>query len=114
MCDSGTVLSKGGRRYFVTFIDYFKYCYVYLLKAKDEVLGNSKKVEKRSEKSIKILRFDKGGEYMDNDFTQFCQEHGIIHEVTSPYTPQSNSVAERKNRTFPRYDKLYACKFMCS
>jgi len=31
--------------------------------------------------------------------TEYCQEHAIIHEVTTPYTPQSNSVAERKNRT---------------
>ena len=29
----------------------------------------------------------------------FCQEHDIIHEVTAPYTLQSNGVAERKNRT---------------
>lgn len=36
---------------------------------------------------------------MDNDFTQFCQENGIIHEVIAPYTPQSNGVAERKNMT---------------
>jgi len=29
----------------------------------------------------------------------FCQEHNIIHKVTAPYTPQSNSVAEQKNGT---------------
>jgi len=30
--------------------------------------------------------------------TEFYQEHDIIHEVTAPYTLQSNGVAERKNK----------------
>ena len=30
--------------------------------------------------------------------TKFYQEHEIIHEITAPYTPQSNGVVERKNK----------------
>jgi transposase InsO family protein len=48
---------------------------------------------------IKRLQDDHGGECTSNDFSQFCAEHGIIHEVTPPYSPQSNGVAERKNQT---------------
>ena len=31
--------------------------------------------------------------------TKFYQEYGIIYEIIAPYTPQSNGVADRKNRT---------------
>ena len=55
--------------------------------------------ENQREKKIKILRSDRGGEYTSKDMTEFCQEHDIIHEVTAPYTPQSNGVTERKNKT---------------
>jgi hypothetical protein len=36
---------------------------------------------------------------LSNEFNLFCAEHGIIHERTSPYSPQSNRVVERNNRT---------------
>jgi len=32
-------------------------------------------------------------------FNDFCVKESIIHEVTPPYLPESNEVAERKNRT---------------
>ena len=38
-------------------------------------------------------------EYTSNEMNQFCQDNGIIHQITAPYSPQSNGVAERKNRT---------------
>jgi transposase InsO family protein len=56
-------------------------------------------VENQLERKIKRLRSDGGGEYFSGDFFDFCVEHGIIHERTPPYSPQSNGVAERKNRT---------------
>ena len=45
------------------------------------------------------MRSDREGEYFSNDFFEFCAVHEIIHERTSPYSPQSNGIAERKNRT---------------
>ena len=39
LCEINGELTKGGKRYFMTFIDdYTRFCYVYLLKSKDEAL----------------------------------------------------------------------------
>ena len=45
-----------------------------------------------------MVRSDRGGEYVAS-FGEYCSQHGIIHEVTPPYSPRSNRIAERKNRT---------------
>ena len=103
MCDLKLVQTRGGKRYFVTFIDdYTRYSYVYLIRSKDEAVEMFKifkiEVENQLSKKIKILRSDRGGEY-ESPFGEFCAEHGIIHQTTAPYSPQSNGIAERKNRT---------------
>ena len=50
-------------------------------------------------KKIKVLRSDNGGEYVDKDFTDFWTKEGIRREWKTPYNPEQNGVAERKNRT---------------
>ena len=97
-------LTKGGKRYFMTFIyDCTRFCYVYLLKSKDEALHYCKtykaEVENQLERKIKRLRSDCGGEYFSSEFSKFCVEYRIIHERTPPYSPQSNEIVERKNCT---------------
>ena len=56
-------------------------------------------VENLTEKQIKKLGSDNGGEYIDKDFTMFYAKEDIKIEWTSPYNPERNGVAERKNRT---------------
>ena len=98
------VLTKDGKRYFTTLVDdASRLCYVYLLQTEDEALDYYKiyktEVENQIERRIKHLRSDRGGEYFPKIFGEFCEEHGIIHERTPPYSPNSNGVAEWKNRT---------------
>jgi transposase InsO family protein len=104
LCEMNGILTKGGKRYFLTFIDdSTRFCYVYLLKTKDEAFNYFKtykaEVENQLERKIKRLRSDRGGEYFSSVFDEFCVEHDIIHERTPPFSPQSNGIAERKIRT---------------
>ncbi|KAL0392502.1 UNVERIFIED_CONTAM: Retrovirus-related Pol polyprotein from transposon TNT 1-94 [Sesamum radiatum] len=74
------------------------------MKNKDEALDKlilfKNEAETQTGKKLKRLRSDRGGEYESSKFTEYCQTFGIIHEETPPYSPSSNGVAERKNRTF--------------
>jgi hypothetical protein len=93
-----------GYAYYVSFIDdYSRKTWIYLLKTKDEVFSKFKKfkalIENLSEKKIKILKSDNGGEYTSKEFVIFCKDVGIKRELTTPYNPQQNGVVERKNRT---------------
>ena len=75
---------------------------MYLLKSKDEAIENfvlyKTEVENQLNKKIKVLKSDQGGEY-ESPFAEFCAQNGIIHQTTTPYSPQSNGVVERKNHT---------------
>jgi len=92
VCDRNDVLTRSGKRYFISFIDDFsKYYYVYLINHKSELFDKFKvyktKLENQLEKKIKILHSNRGGEYTSLDMSNFCEMHGIIHEVTPPYAP---------------------------
>ena len=104
VCGPFEVPSLGGNRFFVSFVDEFsRKMWTYLLKVKSEVFENLKKftamTEKQSGKKLKILRTDGGGEFNSREIEAFCTDKGILHEVTTPYTPQQNGVVERRNRT---------------
>eukprot|EP00253_Pinus_taeda_P019884 PITA_19884 len=56
-------------------------------------------VENQTEKKIKVLRTNNGGEFCNKEFEEFCKKCGIAWQKTTPYTPQQNGVAERMNKT---------------
>ena len=90
--------------YYVTFVDdYLVNTWIYFLKTKSEVFRKFKEfkalIENHSERRIKTLRLDNGGEYTSKEFEAFCKEDGIKRELTTPYNPQQNGAVERKNRT---------------
>ncbi|KAL3508850.1 hypothetical protein ACH5RR_028251 [Cinchona calisaya] len=96
------VTSNGGSKYFITFIDDFsRKTWVYFLKNKSDACDVFKKfkyyLEKQSGYFIKILRTDWGTEFLLCD--DFLKKYGFKHQLTVRYTPQQNSVVERKKRT---------------
>ncbi|GEM12653.1 gag-Pol polyprotein [Rhodotorula toruloides] len=98
------VPSLGGRRYVVTFVDdHTRMLWVEPLARKSDVFEAfvrfKAKVENESGRRIQRFRSDNGGEYMSRTFDDMLAEHGIIRESPPPYSPQSNGVAERVNRS---------------
>ena len=64
VCDLKLILTIGGNKYFITFIDdNTSYCYVYLLKSKDEAIEKfilyKAEVENQLNKKIKRVRSDR-------------------------------------------------------
>lgn len=112
ICGPITSMTPGGNRYFILFVDDFsRKKWVYLLKEKSEAFGAFKKfkafVENGTERSIKILRTDRGGEFCSKAFTSYCEEVGIQRHYTEPYTPPQNRVVECRNRTVAAMTKSF-------
>lgn len=105
--------SLGGNKYFFFFIDELtRKIWIYLIKRKIDVTKVFKKfqclVGKQNGKQIKILRTNGGVEYVCDDQQSLCEEEGIIHEITPPYTPQHNGTAEKKKQDYHEYVKVHA------
>ncbi len=85
--------SIGGCKYYISFIDdHIRKVWVYFMKHKGEVfqhfLNFKTMVEKEKGVSIKCLRFDGGGEYFSNEFSEYLKEHGIQRKYSCNYSPQ--------------------------
>ncbi|CAI7888956.1 unnamed protein product [Closterium sp. NIES-53] len=71
-----------GSKYFITFLE----------KTKDEVAKVFKRwiryAERESGAKVKILRSDRGGEYMGKDLEYILEDKGITHQLSVAYTLQ--------------------------
>ena len=88
ICDLKFIQTRGGKKYFPKLIDdCTRYCYVYLLRSKDEALEMfqhfKNEVENQLDRKIKVIKSDRGGEY-EAPFGYICSQNGIIHQTTTP------------------------------
>ncbi|WJX18836.1 hypothetical protein P8452_08595 [Trifolium repens] len=96
--------SINGKKYGLVIVDdYSRWTWVKFLRVKDDAYDvfTIFCTQVQNEKSLKILkiRSDHGGEFQNEPFATYCEDHGIIHEFSAPRTPQQNGVVERKNRS---------------
>ncbi|GJX86809.1 retrotransposon protein, putative, ty1-copia subclass [Tanacetum coccineum] len=77
------------------------YGYVYLIKHKSDTFEVFKRyqneVENQLDRKIKVLRSDRGGEYLSIEFFDHLKNYGIVSQLTPPRTPQLNGVLGEGN-----------------
>jgi transposase InsO family protein len=58
-----------------------------------------KGIDNEFETTIKRVRSDNGSEFKNTRIDELCDNFKIRHQFSAKYTPQSNGLVERKNRT---------------
>jgi transposase InsO family protein len=97
-------ISIDGSKYCLVIVDdYSRFTWVCFLHEKSQTQETLKGFLRRAQNEfgmrIKKIKSDNGTEFRNSQIEGFLEEEGIKHEFSSPYTPQQNSVVERKNRT---------------
>jgi hypothetical protein len=98
------VTGINGERYYISFTDGATQCtIIYTMKKRTEVLGRMKDYDAyiftQTGKHVKAFHCDNAKEYISKDVREYLGSRGIRLELTAPYSPQQNGVAERLNRT---------------
>jgi hypothetical protein len=96
--------SIGENKYgFVIVDDYTRYTWVFFLVDKSDVFATFKSfvkgIHNKFETTIKRVRSDNGSEFKNTRIDELCDDFRIRHQFSAKYTPQSNNLIERKNRT---------------
>ncbi|KAJ9534804.1 hypothetical protein QJQ45_017230 [Haematococcus lacustris] len=104
VCGPLRIPNAAGYCFVLTFLDeHSGLSLIALLKAKSEVPAAIRDAvewfETQGGRKVKVLRRDRGTEYVNQAVREFLSGKGIIHQQTAPYSPQQNGSAERLNRT---------------
>lgn len=102
LCGPITPETLAGNQHFLLLVDdCSRHMWVVLLKKNDQSLDAFKKIKARIEVETNIkpkaFRSDRGGEFNSKDF-EYYDKQGLKKFTTTPYSPQQNGVAERRNQ----------------
>ncbi|CAB0034441.1 unnamed protein product [Trichogramma brassicae] len=94
--------SYHGFKYYVVFkYDFSRYTRIFFMKKKSEVATHLQTFLNEACTAghrVKIFRSDGGGEFNCARVHEILNKHGIQLNLTCPYTPEQNGVAEQSNR----------------
>ncbi|CAI7741250.1 unnamed protein product [Closterium sp. NIES-54] len=104
LCRPFRVVAKDGSLNFLLLKDHkTRYVWVRLVAKKFDVLQEFEKwllvAERQTKKSVLMLRYDRVGGFLGKQLTDFVDGGGIVHDLTCPFTPQQNGMAEREMQT---------------
>ncbi|CAI7785731.1 unnamed protein product [Closterium sp. NIES-53] len=96
LCGPFRVAAKDGSLYFLLLKDrHTRFVWVMPVAKKSDVLREFQKwlvlVERQTKKSVLM--------FLEKAFTDFIDGKGLVHDLTCPYTPQQNGMAEQEMRT---------------
>ncbi|GJZ34576.1 retrovirus-related pol polyprotein from transposon TNT 1-94 [Tanacetum coccineum] len=97
-------MSINHEKYTLVIVDeYSRYTWVYFLRKKSQapemIMSFIMMVTNQNDVKVKQIGTDNGTEFKNHKLESFCDEKGISQNFSSPYTPEQNGVAERKNKT---------------
>jgi transposase InsO family protein len=109
--DTPWVPSMEGKWYVLIIVDdYSRYSWVFFFESKDEVFEHFQSLALRLNNEhpncLKAICSDNGIEFKNASFDQFCLEHGVDQQFSTPHVPQYNGVVEWKKSTLVEMAKM--------
>jgi hypothetical protein len=77
--------------------------WVVVLGSKGEAADTIRRAQAAAEaecgRKLRMLRTDNGNEFTVAEFASYCADEGVQRHYSAPYSPQQNSVVQRRNHT---------------
>nr|GEX61297.1 retrovirus-related Pol polyprotein from transposon TNT 1-94 [Tanacetum cinerariifolium] len=104
LCGPIRVASINGKRYVLVIVDdYSRYTWTHFFRSKDKIpevlIDFLRLVQRGLQAQVRIIRTDKGTEFLNQTLHAFFATEGILHQTSVARTPKQNGVVERRNRT---------------